>query len=711
MKVYQTNEIRNIALIGGPKSGKTTMAEAMLLEGGVITRKGTIEDKNTVSDYRDIELEKQNSVHSTLMHTVFDGKKINIIDTPGKIAYSGDAIAALHVADTALLVVNTQVGVISGTENAWRLAEKANAPTAFVINQLTHEKANFEESMNELKRYFGDKITAVQFPVNAGPEFDTIIDLILTKMIKYPKGGGKPIITDIPEEYAEQTEQLQLALIERAAEGDEALMEKYFETDTLTLDEMRQGVRLGLVQRAIFPVLCTSAKEDIGIYRVLDFVNNSCPSPADVLGKETSEGATLTCKDSDNTAVFSWKTSMEPHLGEMSHIKVYGGKITEGQDLINARNGNKERISQLLVIAGKNREKVSEAVAGDILATIKLKDVRTNDSLVDAKNNSGEIAKIEYPQPIYTTAVKAAESQDDEKMGSILHEMQKTDPSLKAGMSRELRQILIEGMGEAHINMVKWYFDKVHKIDIELFPAKIPYRETITKSARADYRHKKQSGGSGQFGEVHMHIQPYFEGMTNPSDFPVRGTETHEMPWGGKLIFNNCIVGGAIDARFLPAILKGIMDCMDRGPLTGSYARDIAVYVYDGKMHPVDSNEISFKLAGKYAFSEAFKNAGPKIMEPVYDVVVRIPEEMMGAAMTDLQGRRAIIMGMDADGMYQVIKARVPLAEMNKYSTSLSSISQGRGTFTQEYAEYAQVPGDVQDKLLKEYAASLEEED
>ncbi|MBI9035939.1 MAG: elongation factor G [Bacteroidales bacterium] len=711
MKVYQTNEIRNIALIGGAKSGKTTMAEGMLFEGGVISRKGCVEDKNTVSDYRDIEIEKQNSVHSTLMHTVFDGKKINIIDTPGKIAYSGDTISALHVADTALLVVNSQVGVISGTENAWRLAERANTPTAFVLNHLTHEKANFEESMTELKRYFGDKITAVQFPVNAGPDFDTIIDLILTKMIKYPKGGGKPEITEIPEEYAEQTEKLQLALIERAAEGDEALMEKYFETDTLTLDEMRQGVRLGLVQRAIFPVLCASVKEDIGTYRILDFVNHTCPSPVDVAGKETSEGKTLNCNEADHTAIFSWKTSIEPHLGEMSHIKVYGGKITEGQDLINARNGNKERISQLLVIAGKNREKVHEAIAGDIVATIKLKDVRTNDTLVDPKDNVGEISKINFPAPVYTTAVKAVESTDDEKMGSILHEMQKTDPSLKTGMSRELRQILIEGMGEAHINMVKWYFDKIHKIKIDLFTPRVPYRETITKPARADYRHKKQSGGSGQFGEVHMHIQPYFEGMTNPTDFSVRNTETHEMPWGGKLIFNSCIVGGSIDARFMPAILKGIMDCMDRGPLTGSYARDIAVYIYDGKMHPVDSNEISFKLAGKYAFSEAFKNAGPKIMEPIYDVIVRVPEEMMGSAMTDLQGRRAIIMGMDSDGMYQIIKAKVPLAEMDKYATSLSSITQGRGTYTMTYGEYSQVPSDVQDKLLKAYAASLEEED
>jgi elongation factor G len=711
MKIYQTEDIRNIALIGGAKSGKTTLAEAMLFEGGIINRKGSVDDKNTVSDYREIELEKQYSFNSTLLYTEFEGKKINLIDTPGVVDFSGETVSALHVAGTAAIVVNTQSGVISGTENAWRLAEKANSSTFFVLNNLSHEKANFDESFSQLQQYFGEKVTAVQFPVNAGLEFDSVIDLVLMKMLKYPKGGGAPEIVDIPAEHQDKAEELGLALIERAAEGSEELMEKYFEEDTLSLDDMRSGIRLGLITRAIFPVLIASGKEGVGVHRIMDFIIKSCADPSTNPSKKTIEGNELKCDANGPLVAFDWKTSLEPHLGEMSHIKIYSGKITEGMDVINARTGNKERISQILVVAGKNREKVSEAVAGDIVATIKLKDVKTNDSLVDPKDNLGALEPIVFPEPVYITAVKAAQSQDEEKMGSILNEMQKTDPSLKAGMKRELRQIVIEGLGEAHINQVKWYFDKIHKIDIELFPAKIPYRETITKTARADYRHKKQSGGSGQFGEVHLHIQPYFEGMTNPSDFPVRGTETHEMPWGGNLIFNNCIVGGSIDARFMPAILKGVMDCMERGPLTGSYARDIAVYVYDGKMHPVDSNEISFKLAGKYAFSEAFKNAGPKIMEPIYDVTCRVPEEMMGAAMTDLQGRRAIIMGMDADGMYQVIRARVPLAELNKYSTSLSSITQGRGTFAWEYAEYAQVPGDVQDKLLKEYEASLEEED
>jgi elongation factor G len=711
MKIYQTEDIRNIALIGGAKSGKTTLAEAMLFEGGIINRKGSVDDKNTVSDYREIELEKQYSFNSTLLYTEFDGKKINLIDTPGVVDFSGETVSALHVAGTAAIVVNTQSGVISGTENAWRLAEKAKSSTFFILNNLSHEKANFDESFSQLQQYFGEKVTAVQFPVNAGLEFDSVIDLVLMKMLKYPKGGGTPEIVDIPAEHQAKAEELGLALIERAAEGSEELMEKYFEEDTLSLDDMRSGIRLGLITRAIFPVLIASGKEGVGVHRIMDFITKSCADPSTNPSKKTIEGNELKCDANGPLVAFDWKTSLEPHLGEMSHIKIYSGKITEGMDVINARTGNKERISQILVVAGKNREKVTEAVAGDIVATIKLKDVKTNDSLVDPKDNLGALEPIVFPEPVYITAVKASQSQDEEKMGSILNEMQKTDPSLKAGMKRELRQIVIEGLGEAHINQVKWYFDKIHKIDIELFPAKIPYRETITKTARADYRHKKQSGGSGQFGEVHLHIQPYFEGMSNPSDFPVRGTETHEMPWGGNLIFNNCIVGGSIDARFMPAILKGVMDCMERGPLTGSYARDIAVYIYDGKMHPVDSNEISFKLAGKYAFSEAFKNAGPKIMEPIYDVTCRVPEEMMGAAMTDLQGRRAIIMGMDADGMYQVIRARVPLAELNKYSTSLSSITQGRGTFAWEYAEYAQVPGDVQDKLLKEYEASLEEED
>jgi elongation factor G len=683
----------------------------MLFEGKSINRKGTVEDHNTVSDYKQIEIERQHSVHSSLLNTIFNDFKINIIDTPGFSDFVGETIAAIDAADTALFLVNGQAGVEATTETAWRQTAANNTPVFFSINQLDHHGANFDETIRSLKDYFGEKVTIVQYPVNAGEGFNTVIDLILMKQLTFKDGGGAPEVTDIPDSEKDKAEELHLTLVENAAEGDEALMEKYFEHDTLTMDEMREGVRLGMVSRSIFPVMCSSAKHGIGIHRILEFITLSCPSPDLMPVKKTKKGKEFSCNANDPTALFVFKTSIEPHLGEVSFFKVLGGTVKEAQDLINTRNDNKERISQLFILNGKNREKVDTVYAGDIAVTIKLKDVRTSDSLMDPKAAAGGFEPLHLPEPLYTIAVKPENSSDDEKLGAVLNEMHKTDPTLIIEFSRELKQLLLKSQGEFHVNTVKWYLNNIHKIDINLFPPKIPYRETITKSARADYRHKKQSGGSGQFGEVHLMIQPYFEGYKDPTDFPVRGTDVHDLPWGGKLVFNNCIVGGSIDQRFLPAILKGVMERMNEGPLTGSYARDIVVYIYDGKMHPVDSNEISFKLAGRHAFSTAFKNAGPKIMEPICDLVVSIPEDNMGAVMTDLQGRRAIIMGMDSEGKNQVIKAKVPLAEMSKYVTSLSSITSGRGTFKLTYDNYQQVPGDVQDKLLKEYEESLEDED
>ncbi len=711
MKVYKTSEIKNIALVGGAKSGKTTMAEAMLMEGKMINRRGSIEDKNTVSDYKPIELEREHSVHSSLLHTLYDNKKINLIDVPGFADYVGETIAALNVCDTALLMINGQSGVEATTETAWRQTEKAGTPVVFAVNQMDHQGANFETAFNSIKDYFGDKATVVQYPVNTGEGFDTIIDLVLMKQLKFKDGGGEPEISDIPAAEADKAEALHLKLIENAAEGDEALMEKYFENDTLTIEEMREGLRLGLITRTIFPVMVSAAKHGIGVSRILDFISKSCPLPTDMPARKTTDGKEFGCKTDNPAALFIFKTSIEQHLGEVSFFKVYGGEITEGMDLVNPRTGNKERITQLFCLNGKNREKVSSVFAGDIAATIKLKDVRTGDSLMDPKNADSGFESFSIPDALFTVGIKAVNSADDEKLGALLNEMHKTDPSLEIEYSRELKQLLIKSQGEFHINTVKWYLTKANGLEVDIFTPKVPYRETITKIADASYRHKKQSGGSGQFGEVHLRIQPYTEDYKKPTDFPVRGTDVHDLPWGGKLIFNNCIVGGAIDARFMPAILKGIMERMTEGPLTGSYARDIIVYVYDGKMHPVDSNEISFKLAGRHAFSTAFKSANPKIMEPIYDVEIIVPEDMMGAVMTDLQGRRGIIMGMGSKGKNQIIKAKVPGAEMARYATSLSSITSGRGTFSLKFDQYQQVPSDVQDKLLKEYEESQEEED
>jgi elongation factor G len=711
MKVYKTNEIRNIALIGGAKSGKTTTAEAMLFEGGIINRRGTIEDKNTVSDYREIELERQNSVSSTVMYAEYKGKKINIIDTPGFDDFIGEVVAALSVADTAVMLVNAQNGVEVGTEITWRQTNKFHKPVIFGVNQLEHEKANFEETVRQLKTQFGGNITVVQYPVNEGHSFNSVIDLLQMKMLKYPEAGGKPEILDIPAGEQAKAESLQGALIEKAAESDEALMEAFFENGSLTEEQLENGLKAGIIARGLYPVFCLSSKHNKGVGRLMEFICSSAPAPDEMPGVKTNTGKVLKCNASDPTALQVFKVSMEEHLGEIAFFKVYSGEVSEAMDLINATNSGKERIPQLLLVAGKKREKIEKVIAGDIAATIKLKSTRTGDTLNSAKNADDMINAIEFPAPKITMAVKAKNSSDDEKLGTRLNEMHKVDKTLEVEYSKELKQMIIKGQGELHLNIAKWHLEHLDKISIEFFAPKIPYRETITKSAKAMYRHKKQSGGAGQFGEVHILVEPYTEGMKFQNEFPVRGTDEHLLSWGGKLVFNNCIVGGAIDARFMPAILKGIMEKIEEGPLTGSYARDIVVNVYDGKMHPVDSNEMAFKLAGRNAFREAFKNAGPKILEPIYDVEVMVPADRMGDIMTDLQGRRAIIMGMDSEGNYQKIKAKVPLAEMNRYSTALSSLTSGSGTYALQFGEYSQVPPDVQNALLKAYEEQEKEEE
>jgi len=711
MKVFQTKEIRNVALIGGAKSGKTTLAEAMIFEGGVINRRGSVEDKNTVSDYRPIELERQNSVSSSILYTLYNNKKINIIDTPGFDDFIGEVISALRVCDTALMVVNAQNGVEVGTEIYWRYTSKMEKPVVFVTNHLDVELANFDETVRQLKQQFGNFVTVLQYPVNQGNGFNSIIDLLQMKMYNYPQGGGKPEILDIPAGEKDKAEEMNAALIEELASKDEALMEEFFDKGTLSEEQINKALHIGLTTRSMFPVLCASSKHDVGVSRILEFITNSVPAPDEMPGVKTTDGKELTCKLSDPTSLFVFKTAIETHLGEISYFKVYGGEVTESQDMVNPNRNSKERISQLFVINGKNREKVEKFVAGDIGATIKLKSTFTNNTLNSLKNPDDIIKPTVFPNPKFRVAVKAKNANDDEKVGAVLNELAKMDPTLIFGFSKELRQQILQGQGELHLNLTKWHLENIEKVSIEYLAPRIPYRETITKPAKAVCRHKKQSGGAGQFGEVHMMIQPFKEGMADQTEFPIRGRDTIELEWGGKLIMHNCIVGGAIDARFLPAILKGVMEKMEEGPLTGSYARDIVFNVYDGKMHPVDSNEISFKLAGRNAFKDAFKNAGPKILEPIYDVEVLVPEEKMGEVMTDLQGRRALIMGMDSEGNYQKIKAKVPLAEMNRYSTALSSLTSGRATYDMKFAEYVQVPADVQDKLLKAYEEEEQEED
>ena len=718
MNVYKTNEIRNIALIGNAGSGKTTLAEAMLLEGGVINRRGDVAAKNTVSDYQPIEQDYGNSVFSTVLHTEYNQKKINIIDTPGMDDFRGAVVSALHVVGSAILVVNTPHGIESGTENSFRQIEYAHKPVIFLFNHLDHENANYEQTLEQAKTLYGNKVTPIQYPVNAGPGFNTIIDVLKMKQYKYPAEGGKAEITDIPAGEKDRADTLHNELVEMAAENDEALMELYFEKGSLSEDEMRQGIKLGMIARTLFPVFCSGAKHDIGVARLMEFITNITPSPAEAVEIPEVHGKHPKVDPSAPTSLFVFKTTIEQHVGEITFFKVMSGTVKEGQDLINSKSGNKERISQIFVNAGKNRTKVNEMIAGDIGSTVKLRETKVNHTLSE-KEAAFEFKTIEFPLPRHTVALKAVNEADEEKIGEMFQKLHDEDPTFIVEYSKERKQMLVHCQGEYHLNALNWFYKNIFKIEIEFKTPKIPYRETITKIAQADYRHRKQSGGAGQFGEVHLLIEPFIEGIGPRSSvaladkeqkLSVRDTQEYPLPWGGKLIFHNCIVGGSIDARFLPAILKGIMEKMEEGPLTGSYARDIRVYVYDGKMHPVDSNEISFRLAGRNAFSQAFKQAGPKILEPIYNLEVIVPSERMGDVMSDLQGRRALIMGMGSEKGYEKIEAKVPLKEMFKYITALSSLTQGRGRFTISFDGYEKVPQEVQDQLLSSYAAELVED-
>lgn len=562
------------------------------------------------------------------------------------------------------------------------------------------------------------KPIVVQYPVNPGPGFDAFIDVLLMKMFRFKDDNGTREELPIPAEHAERAAELHQALLEAAAENDETLMDTYFEKGDLEPDEIRKGLGMGIANRDWMPIFCASAKKDIGTKRIMEFIIKVAPNPDQRPPMTDTEGNDIPADPAGPTILFVFKSSIEQHVGEISYFRVVSGKVTEGMELLNMRTENKEKLSQLFAVAGKNRVKVSEMSAGDIGCTVKLKSTRTGDTLAPAGSHT-VISPMVFPEPRYRAAVRAVNQADEEKLGELLNKARYEDPTLLVEYSKELKQTIVQGQGELHLKILRDQIMGGSKIDIEYFAPRIPYRETITKTAAADYRHKKQSGGAGQFGEVHLVIEPYYEGMPEPSKYKVDGKELtlnvknkeeYDLDWGGKLQFYSAVVGGAIDARFMPAILKGIMEKMEEGPLTGSYARDIRVIVYDGKMHPVDSNEISFKLAGRNAFKEAFRNAGPKIMEPIYNVEVLVPSDKMGDVMSDMQNRRAIIEGMSSEGGLDRLSARVPLSELYRYSTTLSSLTNGRATYTMKFASYEQVPSDIQEKLLKAYADTDKDE-
>jgi elongation factor G len=701
MKVYDEKHIKNIVLLGAPKAGKTLLAEDMLFEAGIINRRGTIEGKNTVSDYHEIEQERGNSVFATPLHTEWQDYKINIIDTPGFDDFVGEMVSSLRVADTCVLVINAQNGVEVGTELIWKYAEQFSKPVLFAINQADHPKADFDAALASLKSSFGHAVTQMQYPVNPGENFDAIIDLLKMVMYKFPKEGGKPQKLPIPDSELERANQLHNELVEKAAENDEKLMEKYFEKGTLDEDELRAGLKLGMIHHDVFPVFVTSAKKNMGSGRMMGFIDNVAPTPLEAKPERTTDGKELPFDPTKPAALFVFKTQLEPNLGKLTFFKVISGEVTSNSELINSQTGSLERFHQLFIMDGKNRNPVDKLVAGDIGATLKLKDTFTNQTL-HAKGFDVTIEPIVFPEPRMRTAVIAKSKTDEEKIGEVLTKINQEDPTLMMEYSKELKQLILSAQGEMHLMVCKWNLEHTYHLTVEFVTPRISYRETIRKPALSNYRHKKQSGGAGQFGEVYLKIEPYYEGMPEPTEYSIRGKEVIDLEWGGKLVFYNCIVGGVIDARFIPSILKGIMEKMEVGPITGSYVRDVRVMVYDGKMHAVDSNDISFKIAGMMAFKDAFMKAEPQLLEPIYDLEVMVPEEMMGDVMGDLQTRRSMIMGIDSKGKYQVIKARTPLAELDKYSTSLRSMTQGRANFNQTFAEYVPVPFELQQKLSKQ---------
>lgn len=700
---YDTQHVRNIALLGHAGSGKTTLAESMLFDAGITKRRGTIAGKNTVSDYHELETERQSSVFSSLLHVPWRGYKINLIDTPGYDDFCGEVISALRVADTGVILLNAANGVEVGTELIWEYTESFKTPTLFAINQLDRDKADFDKTLAEARSHFGPNVVAVQYPMQTGPTFDTIIDVLHMVMYKFPEEGGKPEKLPIPAGEKARADQMHQELAETIAANDEGLMEKYFEQGELSEEDMKAGLHTSMIRHDIFPVFCVSAEKNMGVGRILGFIDNICPSASEMPPQLLVSGDTLPCDAKGPACIFVFKTIIEPHIGELSLFKVYSGVIKVGQELLNENTGVTEKFNQLLLLEGHNRIAVQQLEAGDIGATIKLRSTHVNNTL-HAPGANLQLVPIEFPRPNLTIAISTVNKGEEEKLAQALHTLTEEDATVHFEVSPELKQTLLHCQGELHLNVIKWKIEHIHKLEVSFEKPKIPYRETIRKKAESVYRHKKQSGGSGQFAEIKLRVEPWHEGMPDPEGVSVRGREVVGLDWGGRLEFINGIVGGAIDARFLPSVLKGVMEKMQNGPLTGSYARDVRVTVFDGKMHPVDSNDLSFKIAGLQAFREAFKLADPQLLEPIYQVEILCPDEMVGSVMGDLQTRMAVVNGIDADRHFQKIKARVPLAQMHMYSSTLRSHTQGKARFKMDFAEYVPVPYEQQQKLVDAYS-------
>ena len=700
MKVFDNKHIKNVAFVGAHRAGKTTLSETMLFEAGLINRRGTVEQQNTISDYHEFEHQRGASVFATPLHTEWRNYKINIIDTPGLDDFIGEIMSSIRVADTIVTVINAKHGADIGTEIIWNYVDKYHKPTLFVINKIDSEKANFEMSVKSLKELVGNNAVVVQYPIKIDGA-QCIIDVLKMKCYKFGPEGGKPEKLEIPEDQIEYAKQLHIELVEKAAENDEALMELYFDKGTLNEDELRQGIKLGMLNHDMFPVFCVSALNDMGTGRLMGFIDNVAPSASDLKPEQTIEGHLVKSDINEATSLFVFKNVYQPNLGQITFFKVMSGQVNVNDKLFNTRTGESETLNQLYIMDGKQKHAVQKLNAGDIGATTKLKYTETNDTLA-SNAEAGTIKPIKFPQPRLVKAVFAENASEEEKLSEALRSIHSQDLTIDLNYNNETHQTLIGTQGELHLATLSWILENIYDVKARFEAPKISYRETIQRSATANYRHKKQSGGSGQFGQVHLKIEPYYEGMPEPEGFSLRGKEVVDLPWDGKLVFYNCIVGGVIDQRYLPSIMKGILEVMEAGPLTESYIRDVRVLVYDGKMHAVDSNDISFKIAGSYAFKEAFLNANPKLLEPIEKMQLRVPEQMIGGVMTELQSRRALIQGIETEAHYQILKCTIPSAELTDFSSQLRSLTQGRATYSTSFDNYSAVPNHIQKELVKE---------
>ncbi|WP_053971291.1 translation factor GTPase family protein [Mangrovimonas sp. ST2L15] len=698
MEVFDDKHIKNVVFVGAHHSGKTTLAETMLFEAGLINRRGTVENNNTVSDFHDIEHERGASVFATPLHTEWRNYKINIIDTPGLDDFIGEIISSIRVSDTILTIIDAKQGIEIGTEIIWNYIDQYHKPTVFVMNQIDHPSVHFEDAFISLQELVGNKAVKIQYPIKIDGA-QGIIDILKMRLYKFGPNGGKPEKLPIPDSEFEKANQLHNELVEKAAENDESLMELYFEKGSLNEDEMRQGIKAGMLQHDLFPVFCVSAINDMGSGRLMGFIDNVAPAATDMLPEISLEGHQIKPIKEDPTTLFVFKTLYLPNIGKVSYFKVKSGEIKVGDKLTNARTGEMEVINQLYIMDGKKRHAVDKLSTGDIGATIKHKDAEVNDTLYTG-DEIITLSPIDFPEPRIYKSVAAENKNHEEKLFEALKKIHSQDPTMVLRYSPETNQHILACQGELHLATIKWELQNHHDIEAIFKKPKINYRETIEGSAKAVYRHKKQSGGAGQFGEVHLRIEPFEEGMDEPTGVSIRGKEEVSLSWGGKLIFYNCIVGGVIDARFLPSIQKGIMEVMENGPLTGSKVRDIRVMVYDGKMHQVDSNDISFKIAGAHAFKEAFLNSKPKLLEPLLSLTVLVPEDNVGGVMTELQARRAVIQSIESTHKYQTLKCSMPEAELFGFSTELRSLTQGKATFTSKFRSYEPVPAYVQSELV-----------